>query len=122
MDVFILEYSRSMASIIEVAEAGEERRCDIIAQDAPTTINSGFLIFRMSLAGERIIEQWLEVMIENHYKGIFWQEDQGWLQYVYLKSVESHLKKQCIFDCIAKSIHENTPNGSGGGTFNIYNI
>lgn len=104
----MIDYSRSIESIITYANRNALRHsstCELIAQDSSTTLNSGLLFFRVSPAGEKIIKHWMESVMYHHEKMTFWQEDQGWLQYVYLKYLEDHLKTPPLYNCAQFNIH-----------------
>lgn len=88
-DVFVVDLEKALEAMIRNADANyadHSSVCALIAQDAPTTINTGALIFRMSARSEAILTRW----IDNQYRlanvlDIVWQDEQGWLQLTYLQ-------------------------------------
>lgn len=122
MDITILDLSRRLTSIILHANThantvNYSKACDFIAQDAPTTINSGVLFFRLSASGEAILQQWVDAVVIHHKQKIFWQQDQGWLQYVFLKYVQELTKKMPLFNCAVNGISNIAATTSGSVRF-----
>ena len=72
-DFFIADYNRTLQSIIARANSNIPfgtigANCEMIAQDAPTTINSGMLLFRMSRSSEIILQNWVDKEWHHHFK------------------------------------------------------
>lgn len=44
---------------------GVDKKCAVVAQFGPSTINTGVLLFRINPAGEKILAKWVEV--HKHY-------------------------------------------------------
>lgn len=102
-DVVFLNFNHSVESIIQYANAkvggSQQNQCNFIAQMGPNTINSGFLLFKVSLEGEKVLSNW--VMTHKYYSmiGTKWQDDQGWLQQTYLSYLESYMDIKFPIDC-----------------------
>lgn len=103
-DIFMIDLHRSFQSIIEYANtlvASQGETCGFIGQLASTTINSGLLMFKMEPESELFLKNW--VLYHDSYgsRGVKWQDDQGWLQFTYLKYIENILSIPMPLDCTA---------------------
>lgn len=85
-------------------------KCSFVAQMGPNTINSGFLLFEVSFEGERILSSWVSSHKYHAMQSVKWQDDQGWLQFVYLQYLQRYLNITFPFDCteIRRRDAENT--------------
>lgn len=67
VDILIIDIHRKLQDIIQHANENYAETkyggCHFIAQDSPTTINTGFLIFKVSAFSDYIISKW----VSNHF-------------------------------------------------------
>lgn len=125
MDTYFADKYRPIQSVIDTANAmltahsqkqtvraasKVSKLCDIIAQDSPATINTGVLIFRVSDTAQLLLQDWVSSMWQHIVNSVFWQEDQGWLQHVYLKYLQKELKVTLPDDCASKKIGNKRAN------------
>lgn len=121
-DTFIIDYSRTLESIISFSNINSKNiiknnrwifntnknkqslsvpgQCEIIAQDSVTTLNTGVIFFRISTDSEEILTNWINIQTNKlQVDNIRWQDDQGWIQYLYLKYCEKELEMPLPIDC-----------------------
>jgi hypothetical protein len=85
IDVYIVDFNYKIEDIIHNANIDSTGECHLLAQDAPTTINTGVLIFKVSSFSIDFIRKWIKLQQwHTVYEKIKWQDEQGWLQYTYL--------------------------------------
>ena len=85
IDVYIVDLNYKIEDIIHNGNSDKTRECHLLAQDAPTTINPGVLIFKVSSFSVEFIRKWIKLQQwHTIYEKIKWQDEQGWLQYAYL--------------------------------------
>ena len=108
-DVFVVDLDKSLEAMISNADSSYAPSapggCSLIAQDSPTTINTGALIFKVAQRSNALLRSW----IDNQYRlanveDIAWQDEQGWLQLTFLQQAAAIRGAALTIDCAVPHI------------------
>jgi hypothetical protein len=103
--VIVASPLRRIESILSIAQtkfhsdpSSSSRRCEVIAQLSPTTLNTGILFFRVSFRSLAIVNDWIRLTTDSLLNNLEWQHEQGWFGYLYSLYLERILREEIIRD------------------------
>jgi hypothetical protein len=104
-DVIVASPLRKIESILSIAQikfhpdpSSSTRRCEVIAQLSPTTLNTGILFFRVSFRSLAIVNDWIQLTTDSLLNNLEWQHEQGWFGYLYSLYLERIVREEIIRD------------------------
>jgi hypothetical protein len=76
IDVYLVDLNQKIEDLIKNGNIESTRECHLLAQDAPTTINTGVLIFKVSSFSIEFIKKWIKLQRwYTIYEKIKWQDE-----------------------------------------------